>query len=350
MTQSTPLPSTMRAWLYSANGNPSAALSLSTSHPTPSPPQGSDLLIRVCHCALNPVGAITVATIPSFMRRCPAIPELDFSGTVVAAGPTAPSQFPIGSRVCGTFTVAANRKGLGSLAEWIIVNEETAGLARVPPDMGMAEAAGLQCTGQTAVAMCEKARIKGGERVLVNGASGGVGTMVVQVAKAMGAGVVVAVCSEKNAELVRGLGADEIIDYRVHDPLTKYLAEKYAAEPFDVILDTIGVQELYEHSPDYLKENGIHINVGVNKGLKTFLRWGKNAWLPTAIGGVPRKYCMFNTVLNMRMAGVVADLVDERKLRTVIAEVFEMENALKAYDLLLSQRARGKVVVKVQEL
>lgn len=144
------------------------------------------------------------------MRRCPAVPEIDFSGTVAAVGPTAPAQFPVGSKICGAFTVAANRKGLGSLAEYAVVSEETAAFSRVPGGVTMEEAAGIQCTGQTAVAMCEKAGLKGGERVLVNGASGGVGTMVLQVAKAMGAKEVVAVCSGKNAEFVKGLGADEV--------------------------------------------------------------------------------------------------------------------------------------------
>jgi NADPH:quinone reductase-like Zn-dependent oxidoreductase len=210
MTEAIALPKSMRAWIYSANGEPGKALSLQKEHIIPFAPQGAELLVRISHAALNPVGPVTVATVPSIMRRCPAVPEIDFSGTVAAVGPKAPSQFPVGSHICGSLTVATNRKGLGSLAEYAIISEETAGFSRLPEGVSLAEAAGLNCTGQTAVAMCEKAGIKGGERVLVNGASGGVGTMVIQVAKAMGAKEVIAICSEKNASLVRELGADEV--------------------------------------------------------------------------------------------------------------------------------------------
>lgn len=199
----------------------------------------------------------------------------------------------------------------------------------------MEEAAGLTCTGQTAVLMCKKAGIRGGERMLVNGGSGGVGTMVIQVAKAMGAKEVVATCSEKNASLVRELGATDVIDYKAHDSLTKYLAEKYEAEPFDVILDTVGNQELYTKSPGYLKPDGPVVNVGINEGVKTMLLWGKNAILPSALGGVPRKYVMFTTVLDMRMSGIVADLAEAKKLKPIVAQTFKMEDALEVCGCLI---------------
>jgi NADPH:quinone reductase-like Zn-dependent oxidoreductase len=127
---------------------------------------------------------------------------------------------------------------------------------------------------------------------------------------------------DKNSHIV------QVIDYKAHDSLTGYLAERYASEPFDFVLDTVGVQELFDKSPAYLKESGLHVNIGINDGIKTFLRWGKNAWLPPAIGGVPRKYVMFTTILDMRMAGVVADLAEAKKLRTVVAETFKLEDAL----------------------
>lgn len=326
-----PLPKTMKAWKYSANGTPRKALSLDPAYAIEEP-KGAEILVKIEYCALNPVGAVTIATIPSIMRKCPAVPEIDFSGTVAAVGPKAPIDFPVATKICGSFTVAYNRKGFGSLAEYAIISEATAGFSRVPEGVTMEEAAGLTCTAQTAVLMCEKASIKGGERVLVNGGSGGVGTMVIQVAKAMGAKEVVATCSEKNASLVRELGATDVIDYKAHDSLTKYLAEKYGAEPFDIILDTVGNQELYTKSPEYLKPDGPVVNVGINEGVKTMLLWGKNAILPPALGGVPRKYVMFTTVLDMRMSGIVADLAEAKKLKAVVAQTFEMEDALEVCD------------------
>jgi len=90
------------------------------------------------------------------------------------------------------------------------VNENIAGISVVPENVPMDEAAGLGSVGQTAVKMCQRAGIKEGDKVLVNGASGGVGTMLVQVAKAMGASVVVGICSGKNVEFVKEVGADEV--------------------------------------------------------------------------------------------------------------------------------------------
>lgn len=187
----------------------------------------------------------------------------------------------------------------------------------------MEEAAGLDSTGQTAVLICEKAEIKGGERILVNGGSGGGGTMVIQVVKAIGAKEVVATCSEKNVSHVRELGADDVVDYKAHDSLTKYLTEKYGAEPFD----TVGNQELATQSSGCLKPDGPAVNVNVNEGVETMLLWGKNAILPTALNEVPRKYIMFMTILDMRMSGIVADLAETYKLKTIIAQTFKMEDA-----------------------
>ena len=94
-----------------------------------------------------------------------------------------------------------------------MVSEETASICIAPESMDLQNAAGLGSAGQTAVRMCQKAKIKGGERVMVNGASGGVGTTAVQIVKAMGACVEVGICSGKNAEMVSGLGVDKVSFY-----------------------------------------------------------------------------------------------------------------------------------------
>lgn len=80
----------------------------------------------------------------------------------------------------------------------------------------------------------------------------------------------VATCSEKNASHVRELGADDVIDYKAHDSMTKYLTEKYCAEPLDIVLDTVGNQELYTHSLRYLKSDGPVVNVGINEESKRY--------------------------------------------------------------------------------
>jgi NADPH:quinone reductase-like Zn-dependent oxidoreductase len=123
----------------------------------------------------------------------------------------------------------------------------------------------------------------------------------------------------------------QVIDYKLHNPLTGYLTEKYAEQPFDFIFDTQGVQDLYKKSPNYLKKEGLHINIGINDGVKSILRWGKNVWLPKAVGGVPRTYVMFTTVLDTKTGSTLADLAEQKHVRPVVAEIFEMEDALKVF-------------------
>lgn len=90
-------------------GTPRKALSLDPAYSIEEP-KGTEILVKIEYCALNPVGAVTIATIPSIMRKCPAVPEIDFSGTVAAVGPKAPFDFPVATKICGSFTVAYNRK------------------------------------------------------------------------------------------------------------------------------------------------------------------------------------------------------------------------------------------------
>jgi reticulon-4-interacting protein 1, mitochondrial len=101
--------------------------------------------------------------------------------------------------------------GEGVLAEYIVVDEETAPMGVVPGGLEMSDAAGLGSCGQTAMFLCRRrAGVKEGDRVLVNGASGGVGTMTVQVAKAMGTSFVVGVCLGRNEDIVKNIGADDV--------------------------------------------------------------------------------------------------------------------------------------------
>lgn len=155
-----------------------------------------------------------ISLAPSFLRKKPTVPELDFSGTVVSVGASVASTRPDltpGSSVFGSVHIASMMKtGGGALAEYVAIEAER--VVKVPEGMGMEEAAGLGVAGCTALELVDKAKLEEGTRVLVNGASGGIGVLVVQmVRQRIGkTGVIVAVCSGANAEMVRGLGADEV--------------------------------------------------------------------------------------------------------------------------------------------
>lgn len=196
----------MRAWTYASRGTPRSVLSLSNIAP-PTAPTSSSVLIRVSHCALNPAGHVMMSLMPHIPYLSPthSIPELDFAGEVIAVG--AEATLTAGSRVFGRMAQADLMAGRGSLAEYVTVKEVD--VVVVPEGMKMEEASGMLTTGLTAAQMLKVAGVKSGERVLINGASGGVGMMVVQIAKAMGLRVV-GVCSGTNADIVKELGADDV--------------------------------------------------------------------------------------------------------------------------------------------
>jgi NADPH:quinone reductase-like Zn-dependent oxidoreductase len=196
----------MRAWTYTSRGAPRDVLSLQSAHPMPPPPSGVDLLVRVSHVALNPAGEVRMSLIPSVFGR-PFIPELDFCGWVQQAGPAAPSFLAEGTAVWGSLSPKATMSGAGTLAEYLVVPADR--VVTKPTQIDFAEASGLSTVGQTAIKMVQTAGVKRGDRVLVNGASGGVGTVLVQIAKAAGVEVV-ATCSEPNIAMLKGLGADEV--------------------------------------------------------------------------------------------------------------------------------------------
>lgn len=219
----------MRAWTYTSSGAPSNILSLDTDYPVPDPPAKDHVLIRVTHTNLNP-GSLIIMSLPMLFQRLfkaplspklnrrkqsgplPLIPEIDFSGTVHLAGPGVPEDLQPGARVCG-WTFA------GTLVEYISLPASQ--VVPLPDNVHLDEATGTG-GGLTSWQMIRavsprpwgevpagRKAFKEGDRVLVNGASGGVGTALVQLLKVRGA-YVVATCSAKNADLVKRLGADEV--------------------------------------------------------------------------------------------------------------------------------------------
>ncbi|KAJ7457039.1 hypothetical protein FB451DRAFT_1510606, partial [Mycena latifolia] len=351
------LPQSQRAWTFSSWGLPREILALNSNYAVPPPPAKADLLIRVSHVSLNPGCYVTMAAIPPLVRRLVSgnteyVSEGEFAGVVHLAGPAAPARFSPGARVFGCLPVPKLVAGAGTLAEYFVIPAES--VALVPPSLDWPEASGLAGGGQTAFNMLLETTLRAGTRVLVNGASGGVGTMVVQLAKAQGA-YVVATCSGANAELVKSLGADEVVDYRTNAPLPTYLAKAYGAHPFEYILDCIGTQALFEQCPPYLTPAGLLVNVGNFEGPGiTIWRTLLNTYLPCIFGGVPRRYKMISTTPNGEKAARLARMVEEGRLRVVVDEVFEVRGRAKgrcsfAYDRMIARSAKGKIIVKVQD-
>jgi NADPH:quinone reductase-like Zn-dependent oxidoreductase len=161
--------------------------------------------------------------IPTLFRTNPSIPETDFSGTTIKTGPKVPFSRALvpGTAVFGSIPIGEHvSSGKGVLAEYVVVPAERVCLK--PDNVSFEQAAGLPIAGTTALSVLNLAKLKHGYKVLVNGASGGIGCMAVQMAKDVvgESGKVVAVCSGRNLEMVKGLGADEVILLNSIDPFT----------------------------------------------------------------------------------------------------------------------------------
>ncbi len=221
----TTIPKTMKSYTSTSLGSPRRALSFHPASPVPSLPDNDPsstlLLLKITHAALNPADLALQLVLPPWLpfRKGP-VPGLDFAGIVVAVGggvaSAADGGVEVGERVCGALGLAEVARGKGTLAEWVVV--ESGLVAKVPAGWGGREAVGVMgIAGQTAAEMVRRAGEVKGRRVLVNGAAGGVGTLVVQVWKGLG-GEVVGVCSKGSEALVRRLGAEEVslsLAYRV---------------------------------------------------------------------------------------------------------------------------------------
>ena len=218
-------------------GNPHSVLTVGiSSKPTPGP---GELLIRVKAVSLNAGDGHMLRGRPYILRAAVGaakIPGMDFSGVVVEAGASGTSgdeYFSVGSEVFGTMDTAR-----GAFAEFVCVPKTS--IALKPASLSFADAASVPTAGMTALQALRKGRLVQAEtRVLINGAAGGVGCFAVQLAKSMGAHVT-AVCSTKNVDLVRSLGADEVVDYKTTS-VEAHLAEAGGDELlFDKIIDIVG--------------------------------------------------------------------------------------------------------------
>ncbi|PSK54026.1 Zinc-type alcohol dehydrogenase-like protein [Elsinoe australis] len=327
-------PSTMRAWQYTSTpGGLERNLSLNTSVPYPfTSPSPNELIIQVHATALNPADykLAEVPLVPLIFPRKPASPSMDFSGVVHAAGAT--SGLSPGDRVAGRIPPTQ----YGALSEYVKVDRGA--VARLPDAVGFVDGACLGTAGMTALQSLEG--VREGDRVLVNGGSGGVGTYAVQIAKLLGARVT-ATCSSANVSLVRELGAGEVVDYKGRD-----VGEVARMGEWDLVVDLVGKPfGLHKACDGGMKRGGRFVQVGAGVDFWSLVDVMRSALLPGVLGGAKTKW-KFLMVGNKRED--VERLVEwtaQGKLKTVVDTVFAYEDAPKAFEKLKTGRARGKIVV-----
>jgi NADPH:quinone reductase-like Zn-dependent oxidoreductase len=322
----------MRAWAQHRYGDESV-LEFRDNLPTPTP-KDDEVLVRVHAAGLNAADVHLMTGWPYLARlatglRKPRQPVLgtDFAGVVTAVGSEV-DHVAVGEAVMGEVM-------RGSLAEHVVVPGKA--VTRKPTSASFEESAALPMGALTALEAVRRAAVQPGDRVLVNGASGGVGVNAVQMATAIGAKVT-AVCSGRNAELVRSLGAVDVVDYHARD-FTE------TTERYDVIIDIVSTQPI-SRCRAILTPDGRYAVVGaVAKG-----RWigmGRQMRAVMTSPFTKQKLLMVMAGSDRNDLTEIASMVDDGSLRPVIEQVYPFEQAPDALRHLASHRARGKLVVTV---
>ena len=257
----------------------------------------------------------------------------DFSGVVEAVGKDVTSVKP-GDEVFG----AKN----GAVAEYVCVKAERA-IVMKPNNVTFEQAGSVAVAGLTALqGLRDKGRIQAGQKVLVNGASGGVGTFAVQIAKAFGAEVS-GVCSTRNVDLVKSIGADHVIDYTKED-FTK------TDQRYDMIYDLVGNHSFSERR-NILKPNGICVLAGVGgAGLHPGM-WGRVLGnFATAFKSklTSQKFVTYIAKLTKDDLNVLRDLMQSGKVSPVIDRTYKMSETQAALRYLEEGHAHGKVVITLE--
>ena len=303
-------------------------------------PADDQLLVRVRAASVNPYDWHFIEGSPKIMRamgiglRKPKHTRLgvDFAGTVEAVGKNV-TQFKPGDDVYGGKT--------GAFAEYVCARA-AGSVALKPASLTFEQAASINIAGITALqAVRDKGKVQPGHKVLINGASGGVGTFAVQIAKSYGADVT-GVCSTRNVDMVRSLGADRVVDYTRED-FTK------SSERYDVIIDNVANHSLLENRR-VLKPKGIYVLIGgggpSEQGLIGPLAKPIKAMLLSPF--VSQKMGMMMADPSNKDLTILGDMMQSGKLKPVIDRTYKLSEVPEAIRYLEQGHARGKVIITLE--
>lgn len=315
---------------YHCYGGPEVLVLQQVKKPVPA---DTEVLVKVHSAGVNPLDWHYMRGSPYFMRLSSGLGApndsrfgVDFAGTVESVGSKV-TRFKPGDAVFGGQT--------GAFGQYISVSH-TGAIAHKPENVSFDQAGGVAIAAVTALqALRDEGQLKAGHKVLINGASGGVGTFAVQIAKAMGAQVT-GVSSPRNHERVRDLGADHMIDYKT---------ENYTrgSERYDLILDMIG-----NHSPL------ANASVLTPKGKLLMVGGGKGDWVGPVIGPlkallqsplIDQEMILIMAVLSGESMEALAEMMRSEQLVTSIDRSYALEDIRDAIAYSESGRARGKIVI-----
>ncbi|MEY2564023.1 MAG: hypothetical protein QOH88_2216 [Verrucomicrobiota bacterium] len=327
----------MKAIRYCEYGAPDQVLKLEqVEKPVPNDNQ---LLVRVRAVSIRFFdGGMLGGSIPGrllFGLRKPknTCPGSDFAGTVVAIGKNV-TEFKAGDEVFGVRA--------GALSEYICVRADRGAVVLKPSNATFEQAASIPTALVALQGLRDTAQVKAGQKVLINGASGGVGTFAVQIAKACGAEVT-GVCSTRNLDMVRSLGADHVIDYTKED-FTK------SDQRYDVIYDLISNHSFAERR-GILKPGGICVLAGIGgsgmhkETLSQFVS-GLTAAFRSKFS--KEKFVSFGVDISKKDLGVLRDMMESGKIVPTITKTYPFTETAAAYKYLETGHVQGKIAIVIE--
>jgi NADPH:quinone reductase-like Zn-dependent oxidoreductase len=321
----------MKAIRFTKYGSPDVLELVEVEKPSPKDHQ---VLVKIHAAAANPLDWHRMRAEPFLARTSegwlkPKNTELgaDIAGTVEALGKDV-TDFKVGDEVFGSIHA-------GGFAEYAATSHKN--LALKPKNSSFEEAAAVPVAALTALqGLCDTGNLQKGQEVLVNGASGGVGSYAVQIAKAFGA-TVTAVCSGRNIELVRSIGADEAIDYSKVD-FTK------TGKQYDLIYDAVGNRSVSDYRRA-LKPDGKAVIAGFTTMLRLFEHIIVGGWTSRNIA---QKVGLMGTAqVKQEDLQALAELMEAGKIKSLIDRCYTLSETAEAIHYLETMRARGKVVITI---
>ncbi len=322
----------MKAIVYNKYGSPDVLELKEVEKPIP---KDNEVLVKI-HAASVNYGNLVLLKGEPFLARFAfgllkpkySIPGGDIAGQVEAVGANV-KQFQAGDDVFGDLSSC----GWGGFAEYIAVPESV--LAPKPSNISFEEAAAIPMAAVTALqSLRDKGKIQSGKKVLIYGASGGVGTFAVQIAKAFGAEVT-GVCSTRNVSIVQSIGADHVIDYTKED-----FAQKTAC--YDLILGANGYQPLSVYKRA-LSPDGVFVHVG-GSGAQMFQAMILGPWI--SMTG-DKKMGVFLQRPNQKDLIFMKELFEAGKVKPVIDRRYKLSEVPEAFKYFAEGHAQGKVVITV---
>ncbi|KAI7900313.1 chaperonin 10-like protein [Cokeromyces recurvatus] len=342
-------------------GSPKESLVYKEDLPIPKIKSPHEVLVRIKAAGVNPVDAKVASgniKFSTFIISVPSILGADFAGIIVEKG-AAVTEFEVGDEVFGSLYFPSSLNG--TYAQYTVVDITKASIAKKPQHLSFEQAA----SAGIAVLTAYQGIVKNGHRVethphekrkiLIAGASGGVGSYGVQLAKTIYAeNTVVGICSGKNIEFVKSLGADQVIDYKDEVAYKSFITEE--KDTFDIIFDCVGGEDYYRQLDPLLKKNGVYStavgpieHIGSNHiGLFNIVSIISKVGYKKIFA--PHTYAVITTLPNADFRNKIAPLFEAKAIHGTVHEdsnIIPLTEGYKAHERLLTHRTVGKIVLKI---